>query len=169
MKLKLILIIASLVVTIPVYALDCNKKPCHRKCIDMQPESVKTQCMCNKRKKVYYHIWSMPKSGIPEYNEVCDGDFANYVIKYCAAKNHYDRIYLTHYYTQYTYTPQYDQLCDGSYEEYTQKIQILKQNQALNNMADAIRQPVNVNVNHSGNVKQNIQLDGTIHHYNYGW
>lgn len=168
MYLKLILIIASLVATIPVYALDCNKKPCHKKCINMQPEPVRTQCMCKSRKDIYYHFWGL-KSGVPEYNPVCDGDFELYRMKYCAAKRKYDNWFLTNSTTRYTYTPNYDQLCDGSYNEYNQRIEQLKQNQALNNMADAIRHPVQVNVNHSGNVNHNIEFNGTIQHYNYGW
>lgn len=169
MNLKLILIIASLVVTIPVYALDCRKKPCHSKCISNQSETIKIQCMCKKRKNVYYKLALNFGTGVPEYNEACDGSFEQYAIKYCEAKRHYDNAYLSNPYYTYTYTPKYDQICDGSYEEYSRKVQLLKQNQAINNMADALRKPVEINVNHKGTIKQDIQLNGTIRTDNYNY
>ena len=70
-----------------------------------------------------------------------------------------------------SYTPQYDPICDGSQSDYYQKVQVIKQNQAINNMAEALRAPVKVNVNHSGtvdhNINQTIQLNGTMYHYGY--
>lgn len=168
MNRKLLLITLTLILALPVYALDCNKKPCHKKCIDMQPEHIQDQCWCNARKKVYYHYWGT-NYGVPEYNEVCDGSFEQYAVKYCAAKRRYDNFQLNNTNSSIAnrYTPQYDPICDGTEYDYNQKMQVLKQNQAINNMADALRQPVQVNVNHSGTVKQNIQLDGTIRHMNY--
>lgn len=53
------------------------------------------------------------------------------------------------------YTPRYDPICDKSREEYYQKLQVIRQNQAMNNMAEALKQPVQVNVNHSGTIRHN--------------
>lgn len=154
---KILLIVTlTLLYSLPVYALDCNKKPCHKKCIASQPTTVQTQCMCNARKKVYFY-------SIPEYNEVCDGSFEQYAQRYCAAKRRHDNIELSQMYTGNNYTPEYEQICDGSYDEYLQRIQILKQNQLMNKYIEAINQPTQVNVNHSGTV----ELNGTIRNTNY--
>lgn len=165
MNIRLLITISILIISLPVYALDCNKKPCHKKCISSQPDYVQIQCWCNSRKKVYYRYWH--NDGVPEYNEVCDGTFEQYAVNYCAAKRRYDGYLLNNKNFANTYTPQYDPICDGSEAEYLQKIQVLKQNQAINNMADALRQPVQVNVNHSGTTNHNVQLNGTIRHQNY--
>ena len=37
---KILTIIAMFVLVLPVFALDCNKKPCHSKCINLQPSNV---------------------------------------------------------------------------------------------------------------------------------
>lgn len=161
---KILLIVTLILLySLPVYALDCNKKPCHKKCIASQPESIQTQCMCNTRKRIYYHLTWFKNTGVPEYNEVCDGNFEQYRNQYCAAKFKYDDAYLTNSTTGQYYTPQYDQLCDGSYDEYLQKIQVLKQNQMMNRYINTMNRPVEVNVNHSGTV----ELNGTIRNTNY--
>lgn len=66
MSIKFLLTILLISISLPVFAVNCMKKPCHKKCIESQPESVKTQCMCNKRKKVYYHYWGT-NYGVPEH------------------------------------------------------------------------------------------------------
>lgn len=168
---KFLLLLLTLILALPANAVNCDKKPCHRKCIATQPEYIQTKCKCKKRKKVYYHLFANPGTGVPEYNEACDGSFEEYRIKYCEAKRYYDNAYLSNPNYAYTYTPRYDELCEGSYEDYSQRVQQLKHNQAINNMADALRKPQQVNVNHSGNVNHNVNLDGTvrIRNYYYGY
>lgn len=163
MNKKIFIITSLLILALPVWALDCNRKPCHSKCISSQPACVQTQCRCNARKKVYFHYLGT-NWGVPEYDPTCDGSFEDYVEKYCTAKMRYDNYNLGMY---KHYTPQYEPYCDGSREEYNQKLQVIKQNQAMNDMVDALKQPVQVNVNHSGTVQQNVRLDGTIRHNNY--
>lgn len=175
-KYKSILILGMvqlLIANISAFALDCNKSPCHKNCISSQPNSVQTQCRCNSRKKVYYHYWGT-NYGVPEYDMACDGTFEQYSVKYCAAKRRYDDFKLNNYNSNVanSYTPQYDPICDGSHAEYTQNIQILKQNQAINNYADALRNQhvqIDANVYHQGtvnhNVNQNVNFNGTMYHY----
>lgn len=171
MNKKIFIIFTVFILTIlvlPVWALDCNRKPCHSKCIENQPTYIQKQCWCDARKKVYYHYWGT-NFGVPEYNATCDGSYEQYVEKYCAAKMRYDNYNLNNYNPNIAnhYTPQYDPICDKSREEYYQKLQVIRQNQAMNNMAEVLKQPVQVNVNHSGTVQQNVRLDGTIRHNNY--
>ncbi|MCM1338577.1 MAG: hypothetical protein NC191_02770 [Muribaculaceae bacterium] len=159
--------------TVPAFALDCTKKPCHKNCISSQPNYVQTQCRCNARKKVYYHYWGT-NYGVPEYDMACDGTFEQYTVKYCAEKRRYDNWQLNNDNPNIAnkYTPQYDPICDGSQAEYTRNIQILKQTQAINNMADSLRNQ-NINVHHSGTVNQNVNVNGNyfiqgthnIYHY----
>ena len=152
-KLILILEILLLLSVVPVFALDCNKKPCHRDCINSQPNSVQVQCRCNSRKKVYYNLW---RDSIPEYDMTCDGTFEQYAVKYCAAKRRYDNYMLNPAIYANNYTPQYDPICDGSYAEYAQNIQVLKQTQAINNHADALR---NQHVYHSGFINHYVDIN----------
>ncbi len=126
-------IIFTFLLTLPSIAVDCQKKPCHRDCINSQPQYIQTQCKCDARKNFRY--W------VPEYNPVCDGSFEEYTARYCAGKIRYDNQMLP--YTNYT--PEYDPLCDTQ-ESYFQKIQYLKQMQTYNKMIDALTQPVQVNV-----------------------
>lgn len=164
-----LLLLLLLIISLPADAINCDKKPCHKKCIANQPQYIQTECMCKSRKRVYYKLFLTPRSGVPEYNAACDGSFEEYAIKYCNAKRYYDNAYLTNPNYKYSYTPQYDEICDGTYEKYSQKIEQLKHNQAINNMADAIRKPVDINVNYRGNVKHDVNINGTMNHYFYGY
>ncbi len=130
-------IIFTILITLPSIAVDCQKKPCHRDCIDSQPRSVQTQCKCDARKNFRY--W------VPEYNSVCDGSFEEYRTRYCAGKIRYDNQMLSYSYSRNNYTPEFDPMCDTQ-ESYFQKIQSLKQMQSYNKMIDALTQPVQVNV-----------------------
>ena len=65
MNKKFVSLILMLMLSLPSYAIDCYKKPCHKKCIDNQSQAIKTQCWCNSRKLVYYHIGR--NIGMPEY------------------------------------------------------------------------------------------------------
>ena len=163
MKFKVLSFLLVLMIALPANAVNCEKKPCHKKCIASQPDYIQTQCRCNKRKKVYYHfLWT--KTGVPEYDPVCDGSVEQYTIKYCEAKRYYDTQMLTTYEPN-RYTPQYDSLCDGSYDQYLENVKEIKQIQAINNAADALRQPIRVNHTIYGQMNHNI--NGTIRTNNY--
>lgn len=63
MNKKIFIITSLLILALPVWALDCNRKPCHGKCINFQPTSVQLQCKCDARKKgllplLGYKLWS---------------------------------------------------------------------------------------------------------------
>lgn len=131
-KILRVILFLTLFIPLSSLALDCQKKPCHRDCIDSQPQSIQTQCKCNARKNFRY--W------VPEYNPVCDGTFEEYTARYCAGKIRYDNQMFS-----YSYTPEYDPLCDTQ-ESYFQKIQSLRQIQSYNKMIDALSRPVQVNV-----------------------
>ncbi len=166
MKFKVLSFLLVLMIALPANAVNCEKKPCHKKCIASQPDYIQTQCRCEKRKKVYYHTWGS-KTGVPEYDPACDGSVEQYIIKYCEAKRIYDQKFLnyTDPYIPNTYTPSYDQNCDGTYEQYLENIKELKKIQAINNAADALRQPIQVNHTIYGQMNHNI--NGTIRTNNY--
>ena len=166
MKFKVLSFLLVLMIALPDKEVNCEKKPCHKKCIASQPDYIQTQCRCEKRKKVYYHTWGS-KTGVPEYDPACDGSVEQYIIKYCEAKRIYDQKFLnyTDPYIPNTYTPSYDQNCDGTYEQYLENIKELKKIQAINNAADALRQPIQVNHTIYGQMNHNI--NGTIRTNNY--
>lgn len=54
MNKKIFIIFAIFILIIgvlPAWALDCNRKPCHSKCIKNQPTYIQNQCWCDARKK----------------------------------------------------------------------------------------------------------------------
>ena len=71
--------------------------------------------------------------------------------RYCNNKREYDRFMLSQMYSNHI--PSYEEACDGSYEAYYQRIMQLEQIRATKQMADAIRIPSSINVNHSGTIK----------------
>ena len=47
MKFKVLSILLVLMIALPANAVNCEKKPCHKKCIASQPDYMKNQCRCN--------------------------------------------------------------------------------------------------------------------------
>lgn len=127
MKKFYLLLAVILCFSLPSYAVNCEKKPCHKKCIDFQPDSVKLRCYCQNRKNVYYQR-------IPQYEEACDGSFEDYRIRYCQAKQAYDTHMLNWTATNggtTIYLPEYDPNCYSSFEQFLQLRQQLLEQQKI--------------------------------------
>ena len=144
---KILLVIVLFAITLPSYAVNCVKKPCHKKCIEFQPENIKFQCYCNGRKNVYYK-WG--RIGAPAYDPRCETK-EEYLVKYCEAKRYYDN---ARGYNNIGYIPAYDANCDGPYEEFLirqrreQEIRQLSQPQIIN-VNHSIYGTVDVNTNYT--------------------
>ncbi len=117
MNLKLLVVLVIIVISLPAHAVNCERRPCHKKCIDTH----RLECYCKERPKIYYDY-------VPEYNENCDGNYESYRLRYCRAKRDYDS---RHQNIFKDFIPEYDQLCDGSYEQYIQKQQLYLQKKQI--------------------------------------
>lgn len=122
---KFLLLSLILSFALPCYAVNCVKKPCHKKCIDSQPARVKLNCYCQNRKNIYY-------GGVPAYEEACDGSVENYRIRYCQAKQEYDAEQMRRArIMSKTYLPEYDANCYSSFEQFMQLRQQLLEQQKV--------------------------------------
>ncbi len=127
---KLLSVLVLLFIALPSFAVNCYKKPCHKKCIEFQDENIKLQCYCNGRKNVYYR-WG--HIGVPAYDSRCETQ-EEYLIKYCEAKRHYDNAQMIN---NINYLSNYDANCDGQYEDFLirqrkeQEIRLLSQPQTI--------------------------------------
>lgn len=156
MKKFYLSVILILCFSLQCYAVNCEKKPCHKKCIDLQPDNVKLNCYCQKRKNVYYRYG---RYGVPEYDERCDGSIESYRIRYCEAKRIYDDMQMNlSGIGNRIYLPKYDANCYSSYEQFMQLRQQLLEKQQAEIMSRTLNQPQFIyhDVNVNGTIKHNV-------------
>lgn len=158
---KFLLLSLILSFALPCYAVNCEKKPCHKKCIDSQPARVKLNCYCQNRKNIYYNYGWGQRTGVPAYEEACDGSIENYRIRYCQAKQEYDAAQMRGaHFSSRIYLPEYDANCDGSYEQFMQLRQQVLDQQKAELQIKQLNQPQVIyhDVNVNGTMKHNINI-----------
>ncbi len=160
MKKLYLSLILILCFSLQCHAVNCERKPCHNKCIASQPSDVQLNCYCKNRKNVYYRFggWTGSKYGVPEYNERCDGDIESYRIRYCEAKQRFDNYNMMNFRINLNriYLPEYDANCYSSYEEFMQLRQQLLEMQKAEMMSRTLSQPQHIYHNVNGTMNHNI-------------